>query len=388
MGSNVSVRGHVLQANKIQPLFSPSRFQKTGLVLAALAVFCLGFCPPLVAGCAQGNCRNGEGVFNFPGQGVYRGGFLDGKFHGKGQMTHNDGVRYSGRFENGLLEGWGTMSTPEGFYAGEFKKGMPDGRGSMVHKDGTKYEGMFEDGLPQGHGVKTLPDGRLLEGNWDKGEFYRPVTRTHPMPNLAHLISGGLIATYHCPSHCRHCLYNSGPKRRKRFMTPDTARNLLNRVKKMGCRRVHVGGGEPLTHPESVAGILAAAAKEKVAVEYVETNCAWHADTDATRETLKDLKQAGLACLLVSISPFHNNFIPFARTKAVMALAREAGIQVFPWVSSFLTDLAVLDETRPHPMQAFEKEFGPGYAADTPRRYWIHPGGRALDFLRPHVPRP
>ena len=202
---------------------------------------------------------------------------------------------------------------------------------------------------------------------------------------VTRLISGGLIATYHCPSHCAHCLYNSGPKRPKRFMTAHTARDLLRLARKMGCRQVHVGGGEPLTNPEAVAGILGAAAAEKTGVEYVETNCAWHTGADTTRRTLKDLKRGGLTCLLISISPFHNQFIPFSKTKAVMALAREAGIRVFPWVADFLPDLARLDETRPHPMTAFGKEFGQGYAAGIPRRYWIHPGGRALDFLRPRV---
>ena len=154
-------------------MFLP-RLQKAGRVVVAATVFWAGFCSAVLAGCVQGNCQNGEGVFNFPGQGVYRGGFKDGEFHGKGQMAHNDGIRYSGQFENGLLEGWGTMSTPEGFYVGEFKNGMPHGQGSMVHVNGTKYKGWFENGLPHGHGVKTLPDGTVLEGNWDKGEFAGP----------------------------------------------------------------------------------------------------------------------------------------------------------------------------------------------------------------------
>jgi hypothetical protein len=65
-----------------------------------------------------------------------------------------------------------------------------------------------------------------------------------------------------------------------------------------------------------------------------------------------------------------------------MRLARDAGIGLFPWVSEFMADLEQMDETKPHPMKVFEKKFGSAYTAGIPGRYWIHPGGRALNFLR------
>ena len=38
---------------------------------------------------------------------AYKGEFLDGKFHGQGEVTFEAGCRYKGRFKNGLYEGYG-----------------------------------------------------------------------------------------------------------------------------------------------------------------------------------------------------------------------------------------------------------------------------------------
>jgi hypothetical protein len=123
-----------------------------------------------------------------------------------------------------------------------------------------------------------------------------------------------------------------------------------------------------------------------VSIDYVETNSAWCREMAAAVDLLKALGGAGLHTLLVSISPFHNAFIPFERVRRLIAACRRAGIQVFPWVNAFVRDLDRLGADRPHEMAEFQAAFGADYLARIPDRYWIHLGGRALETFRPVYP--
>lgn len=196
------------------------------------------------------------------------------------------------------------------------------------------------------------------------------------------LLSGGLISNYHCSSVCEHCLYRSSPDRSRRYMTSETAAAVLGRIKLLGCRAVHVGGGEPLLSPETVALILEAARDADLPVEYVETNSSWFTGRGKAVEVLTRLKAAGLEALLVSISPFHNAHIPFDRVRGVLAACDQVGIRTLPWMSGFLADLSALDTDRVHTLEEFSAHFGETYLAEVMQRYWLHPGGRALDLYR------
>ena len=62
-----------------------------------------------------------------------------------------------------------------------------------------------------------------------------------------------------------------------------------------------------------------------VRLSYLETNGMWCTDVDTAREGFSGLARAGLPGVLVSASPYHNEFIPFARTQTCV----EAAIDVF-----------------------------------------------------------
>jgi molybdenum cofactor biosynthesis enzyme MoaA len=162
------------------------------------------------------------------------------------------------------------------------------------------------------------------------------------------LVSGGLITNYFCSSTCRHCLYRCSPAWPKEFISADAARANLAAVRRLGCRAVHIGGGEPLLRPDGVAGVLEVAAEVGVQVEYVETNSSWYRDHASACATLEMLAARGLSTLLVSISPLHNEHIPFHKVRGVIAACRTVGVSIIPWVGEFVPDLAAFDEWRPH----------------------------------------
>ncbi len=203
---------------------------------------------------------------------------------------------------------------------------------------------------------------------------------------IKHLHSGGIITNYNCPSQCRHCLYKSGPRRDKRYLDPQTAETILARSAALNCRSVHIGGGEPLLNPPALQNILEIARNAGISIEYVETNAAWFRDQAEARLILESLRAVGLQTLLISISPMHNEFIPFARTKGLMALCQQMNIAVFPWISEFVADLNRFAAKRPHALQEYESVFGRKYRERILKRYWIHLGGRALDTFRPALP--
>jgi hypothetical protein len=205
--------------------------------------------------------------------------------------------------------------------------------------------------------------------------------------SLTYLQSGGLITNYYCSSRCRHCLYRCSPKWPKDYISSETARKNLEAVRKSGCYSVHIGGGEPLLQPDDLTDVLAAAQETGVSVEYVETNSSWFRNLDEAGAILQKLAENGLTTLLVSISPFHNEQIPFYKVKGVLEACRQTGVSVFPWVSGFLADLSAFDENQTHTLEEYQQRFGADYIKNLPQRYWISPGGRALETFGQFAPR-
>ncbi len=58
-------------------------------------------------------------IIKLPNVGTYSGEIKDGKPHGKGILTYEDGEKYSGDWINGMREG----------------------KGTLIYIDGSKYDG-------------------------------------------------------------------------------------------------------------------------------------------------------------------------------------------------------------------------------------------------------
>lgn len=204
--------------------------------------------------------------------------------------------------------------------------------------------------------------------------------------NITHLSSGGLITNYYCTSRCGHCLYCCSPHRDKRYIDAATARQNLKIIRRLGCQAIHVGGGEPFLNPEGLLQVLSLAGEAGVRIEYVETNSSWYRDPDSAVTLLRELKDRGVDTLLISISPFHNEHIPFQQVKGVIEACRRTGLAAFPWVSGFYKELDAFDPRTPHRLAEYEAQFGPDYLRGIPARYWIHFGGRAVQTFAAVLP--
>ena len=200
--------------------------------------------------------------------------------------------------------------------------------------------------------------------------------------SINRLESGGLITNYYCGSACGHCLYRSGSKWPKDYVSQGEALEDFAIMVALGCSSVHVGGGEPLLDPDGLCGVLDAAGQAGVAIQYVETSSSWYRDRDSALALLDRLRSRGLDTLLVSMSPFHNEHIPFSRVKGVIDACHESGVALFPWIADFYLDLSVFDEDRTHSLDEYRHHFGEEYLENLPRRYGIVPGGRALETFQ------
>jgi len=192
------------------------------------------------------------------------------------------------------------------------------------------------------------------------------------------LMGGGIITNYACTSRCGHCLYGCSPNRERDYLEEDVLDEIVMTLKRLSCRSVHIGGGEPFLGIQALLRTVSGIRTRGLDIEYVETNAMWYRDPESAVDLLLKLKDAGLATVLISISPFHNGFIPFAKVKGAMQACRRAGMRILPWIMDFCDDIDRFDDTCTHSLQEYFNAFGPRYLSDVLNRYWIHMGGRAV----------
>ena len=125
----------------------------------------------------SGACVNGKvsgagrGVWHLPnnrGQQVYEGSIREGKKHGQGTLTYENGNRYEGEYRNGKKHGQGTYvwAASGNRYEGEWAYGRAHGYGTTTWANGDHYEGEFREGKRHGHGTYTWANGDRYEGEW------------------------------------------------------------------------------------------------------------------------------------------------------------------------------------------------------------------------------
>jgi hypothetical protein len=193
------------------------------------------------------------------------------------------------------------------------------------------------------------------------------------------LDSGGLITNYYCTSRCRHCLYGCSPSWDKQYIDAETTEKNIRKIKSLSCRSIHIGGGEPFLNIGGLKKVVETVCAVGVQIEYVETNSSWYKDKDSACEVLSSLQESGLSTLLISISPFHNEHIPFYKVKGVIDACRTVNMNIFLWIMDFYGDVDAFDDREKHSMEEYTDRYGPKYLAQLPSRYWIHFGGRALE---------
>ncbi|MDB2679992.1 trypsin-like peptidase domain-containing protein [Methylophilaceae bacterium] len=147
----------------------------------------------------EGNFKNGKpvglGKIIFPGGTIFYGNYT---FNGKGKLVKPDGTTLEGNFLKGMLDGQGTLKSPNiGTFSGSWKNGVflkgkttsiagftyegpviynqdkniywRSGFGKSTYADGSVYEGDHLNDKETGKGKLIGTDGIIWEGNFVGG---------------------------------------------------------------------------------------------------------------------------------------------------------------------------------------------------------------------------
>lgn len=102
----------------------------------------------------------------------YEGEWNQGRWHGQGCFSNDNGDFYKGELHHDQKHGHGTMKFADGrVFVGEYANGeMTEGK--MTYRDGSTYQGFWKDGMRHGRGTCVFVDGAVYEGDFIEGEFY------------------------------------------------------------------------------------------------------------------------------------------------------------------------------------------------------------------------
>ncbi|MFZ5515392.1 MAG: radical SAM protein [Candidatus Zhuqueibacterota bacterium] len=199
------------------------------------------------------------------------------------------------------------------------------------------------------------------------------------------LVSGGLILSYTCTSACQHCVYASSPKWRG-WMSEAEAGQVIAQIGEHAPdqRGLHIGGGEPFLNFDLVLRAVEMCIEANVPIQYVETNASWCVDDDLAYAQLTDLRDSGLPAILISVSPFHNEFIPFERTNRAIEIARSiyGHYNVLVYTQYFYEQLQQHEATGKIPLSRYLNTVGHENAARSFLQFYdLIPCGRTVSRL-------
>lgn len=124
-----------------------------------------------------------------------------------------------------------------------------------------------------------------------------------------------MIYTFACNAACDHCLVESNP-RKKAKLDPATAIDILTKGAAYGKNFLDLSGGEAMLFPEEIKEVMRAA-RDLGYYICLNTNGFWARTPDKARETLGELKDAGLKAVFPSASAYHLKYVPLERVKNV-----------------------------------------------------------------------
>lgn len=200
--------------------------------------------------------------------------------------------------------------------------------------------------------------------------------------------SGGLILSYKCSSSCRHCIYASTP-RWKDWMSEDDVAHYMDQIREFAPNQhgIHLAGGEPFLNFDLTLRAVELSVEHRVSLQYVETNADWCEDDELTAYQMNLLRESGLPAILISVSPFHNEFTPFERTDRAIKIAREiyGPYNVLVYTSYFYEQLQDYNPHQKMPLNRYLNTIGHKEAAQSfIEHFGLIPSGRAasrLNFL-------
>lgn len=142
----------------------------------------------------------------------------------------------------------------------------------------------------------------------------------------------GLLLTLQCNAECKHCLFECSPKKTQKMSRDLTTKTIL-KAKQLGAEWISLTGGEPFLDTDLLTSLVRYTNNKGIKTEVI-TNGFWADTPDIAKKTLKPLVDAGLDVLNLSIDDFHEEFVPFEKTRNAYCAAVELGLKIVLMVST------------------------------------------------------
>lgn len=185
------------------------------------------------------------------------------------------------------------------------------------------------------------------------------ISRTSILKSLiGHLETGGIIVTYYCNSQCKHCIQNASPHRAFEFISPQKLEEILHKLQHLGCKSIHLEGGEPFLFPDELIHSVKIVKAMGFNLEHIVTNGSWYRNESDALNLLTELKQNGLNRLVIKFLPFHNEFVPLSKITKITKVASKAGINCLILGVDYLPQISALNQSKTHSLKEYENAFG------------------------------
>lgn len=203
--------------------------------------------------------------------------------------------------------------------------------------------------------------------------------------NIPKLSSLGIIPSYQCSNRCRHCLYASSAEFRD-WMDEESMHKICSGLAKHRdyLSGIHIGGGEPLLRVDITSKLIQTILEYNLPLEYVETNAFWCWSEAKTESVFQMLKEAGLRAILISVSPFHLEYVPMERTNRAIKIAQKVfgAYGVLIYTQRFFQQFQEIDPKHTVAFEDYVEELGIETAAlEISGNYSLIPNGRVSTEL-------
>ena len=188
----------------------------------------------------------------------------------------------------------------------------------------------------------------------------------------------GILVSYQCNAACRHCFLACSPKRSGGYMTPEIVERICHLLKERGIKSVHIGGGEPFLNFEGLMKVIETVHRLGFKIDYVETNGFWVADEETALAYLTALKKAGVKQLLISLDPYHAEYVPIALPLRLVELCQRFELEYILLKETFQELLAGIDHDKIYSRAELEKEISPQYVLEVAKSYGLSWSGRSV----------
>ena len=196
---------------------------------------------------------------------------------------------------------------------------------------------------------------------------------------VTQLNTGGIMTNYDCSVRCAHCRHNASPLREKGFISFNMMDKILLKLDSVGCKSVHIEGGEPFLYPNELIRAVKQIKKSPIYLEHIITNCSWYKNQKDTKQLLKTLKSFGLARLLLKVGPFQNENIPLKKVQNVAKVAEQLGINIMIWDNEVYPEVSSFDTSKTHSLKQYLKKYGDDYMKKLAECFNVTFAGRSFE---------